>query len=164
MTTPAAIRQATPRDAFAVAALHLQCGREAGAGPDPAFIDRWADAWLADRAARPFWLAEIENRPLGAVGLHIVDELPTLDEHRGLRWAVGSFLYVTPHFRRCGIAGQLVREANAWAAAHSITRVVADLEPLGAAGQGIGRRLGAPGTAASGGLVSARLRQPVTLF
>lgn len=142
MTTPAAIRQATPRDAFAVAALHLQRARELGAPADPGFLDRFADVWLREQAQRPYWLAEIENRPLGGCGLHVITELPEPGLAQPRRWAHGSFVFVTPTFRRCGIGGQLVRRAAAWASAEGLGRVVADVEPLGAAAPGIARRLG----------------------
>ena len=73
---PVVVRPAEPRDAFAVAALHLQAEREAGAQVPPGFLDALADAWLRDRSRRT-WLAEdARHNPLGAVHGTVVRTLP----------------------------------------------------------------------------------------
>ena len=47
------IRRAGAGDALIVAALHLQCARQAGMPAEPGYLDRFADAWLAERPDRP---------------------------------------------------------------------------------------------------------------
>ncbi|WP_409483084.1 N-acetyltransferase family protein [Arsenicicoccus dermatophilus] len=143
MSAAAHVRRARPDDAFAVAAMMLQLGREQGAAPDPEFLDGFADAWLRDSGDRPFWLAEVDRRPLGVAGLTLVAGLPVLGGSRRARWGWLDTIYVTSTFRRCGIGGRLAREVHAWSAAEGLTHLRADLSALGPAAPGIARRLAA---------------------
>ncbi|AKT51791.1 GNAT family N-acetyltransferase [Arsenicicoccus sp. oral taxon 190] len=162
MSAPAHIRRARPHDAFAVAAMAVQIGRERGASPDPEFIDRFADSWLRAEGRHPFWLAEVEKRPLGIAGITLVEQLPSLGGARRARWAQVHTVFVTPTFRRCGIGGQLAREVFAWASAEGLTHLRGDLTELGPAAAGIARRLGARPT--SEGSFESVLKVPATLF
>ena len=162
MSAPAHIRRARPHDAFAVAAMMLQRGRERGASPDPEFIDRFADAWLRSSGSHAYWLAEIEKRPLGIAGVTLVEQLPVLGGPRRSRWGQVHTMFVTPTFRRCGIGGQLAREVFAWSSAEGLTHLRGDLTELGPAAAGISRRLG--GRPAHDGIFESVLRVPATLF
>lgn len=133
------IRRAIGPDAFALAALAVQRGREQGAAPDRAFLARWADAWLADQPARVAWLATDEGVPVGALTARVAPGLPRLGEGECLV-AAEVELYVSAPRRRCGIGARLAHEAIAWAREQGVEAVV-DLAALGAAGPGIGRRL-----------------------
>ena len=95
------IRRATGADAFALAALAVQRGREHGAAPDRAFLARWADAWLADQPARIGWVATDDGAPVGALTARVAPGLPRLGEPA--RLVAGEVdLYVSAPRRRCG--------------------------------------------------------------
>lgn len=154
------IRRATGADAFALAALAVQRGREHGAAPDRAFLARWADAWLADQPARIGWVATDDGAPVGALTARVAPGLPRLGEPA--RLVAGEVdLYVSAPRRRCGIGARLAQEAAAWAREQGVEAVV-DLSALGAAGPGIGRRLVrsrvAAGTPAGAAPISAARR------
>ena len=71
------VARAEPADAFALAALELQLNREQGRPGESGFLDRYADAWLAERDRRPAWVAtSLDGSPLGAIVLFVVDGLP----------------------------------------------------------------------------------------
>lgn len=162
MSTPVDLRRAKPHDAFAVAALHLQLGRELGEVPAPGFLDRWADAWLRDVDRHPAFLAEIVKRPVGLVQLVVVDGLPTLATPAGGRHGTVTTFYVSPTFRRQGIASRLLREVLRWAGSEGLDRLTGDLAGLGSAAPGIARRAGAHPVGST--VVEAALTVPSTLF
>ena len=116
------VRSAEPRDAFAVAALHLQAEREWGQRIPPGFLDTLADAWLRDRS-RQTWLAEDErHNPLGAVHGSLVRKLPS-PRRSSTAWMHLGFLYVTREVRGQGLGEQLLRTVLAWCEAQGVERV-----------------------------------------
>ena len=116
------VRSAEPRDAFAVAALHLQAEREWGQRIPPGFLDTLADAWLRDRS-RQTWLAEDErHNPLGAVHGSLVRKLPS-PRRTSTAWMHLGFLYVTREVRGQGLGEQLLRTVLAWCEAQGVERV-----------------------------------------
>ena len=119
---PVVVRPAEPRDAFAVAALHLQAEREWGQTIPPGFLDTLADAWLRDRA-RHTWLAEdSRHNPLGAVHGTLVRKLPS-PRRASTAWMHVGFLFVTPTARRDGLGEQLLRTALTWCGEQGVDRV-----------------------------------------
>ncbi len=116
------VRSAEPRDAFAVAALHLQAEREWGQRIPPGFLDTLADAWLRDRS-RQTWLAEDErHNPLGAVHGSLVRKLPS-PRRSSTAWMHLGFLYVTREVRGQGLGEQLLRTVLTWCEAQGVERV-----------------------------------------
>ncbi|WP_219107881.1 GNAT family N-acetyltransferase [Austwickia sp. TVS 96-490-7B] len=101
-------------DAFALAALEIQRHREHGCVGEPGFLDRYADAWLAERERRPSWLAKtLDGRPVSAVMLHLVSPLPK-PGRVGRPWAHLTTLYVSRDARRSGVGESLVHAALDW--------------------------------------------------
>lgn len=155
------IRRATPHDAFAVGAMHVQLGREGGAGAEPGFLDRYVDAWLTAHADHPAFLAEADKVPIGLAQVRIVRGLPRLGA-RPEQWAELTTVFVTPQLRHGGIGGRLVREVHRWCAGEGVSRVVVSADVLGAAAPGLARALGAH--PAGSAVYEARLQVPTTLF
>jgi len=127
------VARAEPDDAFRLAALELARNREAGGSGEQGFLERFADAWLAERDRYPSWLASrLDGNPVGALTLTLVPGLPR--PGRVVRpWGSVSTLYVRAEARRQGVGSRLVEEAVAWARAHDVPRLVATPVPGAAA-------------------------------
>lgn len=116
------VRLAEPRDAFAVAALTMQDDRECGATVEPGFLDRFADAWLAD-ADRVTFLAEAEDgRPLGVVTAAVLTKLPS-SRRPDARWLHVSLLFVTQDARGAGLGAALLAALHGWAREQGVVRM-----------------------------------------
>lgn len=125
---PVVVRAAEPRDAFAVAALHIQGDREQGFTPPPGFLDSFADAWLHDRNRRT-WIAETPaGRPLGVVHGTLVRKLPSARRPANA-WFHVSLLFVTADARGQGLGERLVRTLIGWCAEHGVDRVQLNAVP-----------------------------------
>ena len=128
-TTPdVRLREAVPTDAFSVGALHIQAEREQGRVPPPGFLDRFADAWLRDRARRTWVAEESAGRPVGAVHGTRVQGLPGTDGPAPVWFHVG-FLYVAADRRGQGVGERLLRALVGWAAADGVTCLRLDTVP-----------------------------------
>ncbi len=124
------VRTAEPRDAFAVAALHLQAERECGQDIPAGFLDTLADAWLRDRSRRT-WLAEgPRHDPLGAVHGTLLRTMPS-PRRRTTAWMHVGFLYVTRDARGAGLGERLLATVLDWCGSQGVERV--QLEPVGGA-------------------------------
>lgn len=142
------VTRADSGDAFALAALELQLNREQGRRGESGFLDRYADAWLAERDRRPAWLASsLDGSPLGAVMLFVVDGLPR-PGRLSRPWVHVTNLYVTPKARRAGLGDRLLRAGLDWCRDNRALWV--QLAPT-SAGSGLTRRAGF--TAAEGRLL-----------
>ncbi|WP_325107158.1 GNAT family N-acetyltransferase [Segeticoccus sp.] len=127
------IRRAEPADALAVAALHLQLGREQGHAAEPGFLDRHARAWQAQAPHRRTWLAvQNDGKPVGVLVAAVVDQLPRLGCPEGSWWHVSS-LFVTPDARTRGLGERLLRTALQAARQEQVERVALHAVPEAAA-------------------------------
>ncbi len=128
------VARAEPSDAFALAALELQLNREQGR-----VLDRYADAWLAERDRRPAWLAtSLDGSPLGAITLFVVDGLPR-PGRLSRPWVHITNLYVTPAARRFGVGDRLLRSGLDWCRDNRALWVQLSASPPGS---GLYRRAG----------------------
>lgn len=124
----AVVRLAERRDAFAVAALTLQDDRECGATVEPGFLDRFTDAWLADRARVTFLAEAPDGRPLGVVTAAVVTTLPS-SRRPVSRWLHVSLLFVTADARGAGLGARLLDELQQWCARNAVSRVQLNAAP-----------------------------------
>lgn len=116
------IAPATRRDAFAVAALHLQRDLAQGARPEPGFLDRFADWWLRE-SDRATWLATASGGdPVGALSAHVVDDGPRVGRG-GDTWLYVSFLFVAPAHRAGDVPRRLISQAQSSCVQRGLTRV-----------------------------------------
>lgn len=133
------VARADTAAAFALAALELQLNREQGRPGESGFLDRYADAWLAERDRRPAWVAtSLDGSPLGAIVLFVVDGLPR-PGRLSRPWVHVTNLYVTPGARRTGIGDRLLRAALDWCRDNRATWVQVGAS---SAGSGLYRRAG----------------------
>lgn len=116
------VREAVPADAFSVGALHIQDERERGRVVPPGFLDRFADAWLRDRARRTWVVEDARGRPLGVVHGTRVQKLPSADRPADA-WFHVSLLFVTADARGAGLGELLLRALLDWARTDGVTRV-----------------------------------------
>lgn len=122
------IRLALPRDALAIAALTMQDDRECGATVEEGFLDRFAEAWLADRARVTFIAEAPDGRPLGLVTAAIVSKLPSSRRPR-TRWLHVSLLFVTRDARGEGIGSSLLEALRLWGDEHDVDRMQLNAAP-----------------------------------
>jgi GNAT superfamily N-acetyltransferase len=119
---PVVVRPAEPRDAFAVAALHLQAEREDGRTIPPGFLDTLADAWLRDRA-RSTWLAlDAGQNPVGTVHGTLVHTLPSPSRDT-TAWMHVGFLFVSAGARGAGLGTRLMETVLDWCSERGVDRV-----------------------------------------
>lgn len=116
------IRLAQPRDALACAALTMQDDRESGATIEEGLLDRYAQAWLADKARVTFVAEAPDGRPLGMVTAAVVTKLPS-SRRPSHRWLHVSLLFVTQDARGDGIGTSLLEALRLWAGEHHVTRM-----------------------------------------
>ncbi|EAP98976.1 hypothetical protein JNB_02370 [Janibacter sp. HTCC2649] len=122
------IRLALSRDALAVAALTMQDDRESGATIEEGFLDRYAAAWLADRARVTFLAEAPDGRPLGMVTAAVITKLPS-SRRPVSRWLHVSLLFVTPDARGAGIGTSLLEALRFWGGEHDVDRMQLNAVP-----------------------------------
>jgi GNAT superfamily N-acetyltransferase len=120
------IRQATPADAAALAALRweFRAGREPAVEDERAFLAR-CTAWMTRELQGSTWRAWVAvdgDRIVGQVWLDLIEKLPNPVGDRE-RHAYLSNLYVQASARG-GVGTQLLETAIAWARGHAVDRVV----------------------------------------
>ena len=116
------IRLAGQRDALACAALTMQDDRECGARIEPGFLDRYAQAWLADHDRVTFLAVAPDGRPLGMVTAAVLTKLPS-SRRPSARWLHVSLLFVTADARGGGLGTQLLSALRQWALDHDVSRM-----------------------------------------
>lgn len=108
------IRHAAAEDAFIVAALRLQFARDLGVPPERGYLDRVAEAWLADLGDRPTWVAEHEGEHAGFLQTHRVSQLPW-PGRPDVTWLHLDALFVPPPHRDTGVGRALFDAMVVWA-------------------------------------------------
>ncbi len=108
------IRRAGPDDAFVVAALHLQFARELGMPSEQGYLDRFVDAWLADRPDRPTWIAESRGEHAGLLETRRIRALPW-PARADVSWLHVGGLFVAPTCRDRGVGRALTEAMIEWA-------------------------------------------------
>lgn len=117
------IERAVTEDAFVLAAMTLRWDLEGGAPKRAGFLDEFAEAWIAQGAARPAWLAKrADGDPVGfAIGI-LATSLPSLRRPTG-GWLHLSSLYVVPELRGSGLGERMLRQVIDWASHNDLYRV-----------------------------------------
>ncbi|KYH44728.1 GNAT family N-acetyltransferase [Branchiibius sp. NY16-3462-2] len=118
------ITRATRDEALIVAALALQMDLEDDAAtPRSGFLSEYADAWLADSASRPTWLAfGPEGEAIALVQSVLITKLPSL-RRPVVSWLHVAQVFVVPAHRGQGLAGRMLTVLQDWARAHQVDRV-----------------------------------------
>jgi GNAT superfamily N-acetyltransferase len=148
------IRRAGPDDAFVVAALHLQFARDLGMPSEPGYLDRFVDAWLADRPDRPTWVAECGGEHAGLLETRRIRSLPW-PGRADISWLHVGALFVTPGCRDRGVGRALTEAMIEWARTTDVTWVRLNAPDTGA--QEFYERLG---FRSPGRLMEFELRDP----
>src|SRR3954454_2674243 len=107
------VRRAGPDDAFVVAALHLQFARELGMPSEQGYLDRFVDAWLADRPDRPTWIAESRGEHAGLLETRRIRALPW-PGRQDVSWLHVGGLFVAPGCRDRGFGRALAEAKIEW--------------------------------------------------
>lgn len=125
------IERATRDDGLAVAGMVLAMDREDGAAVRPGFLGEYADAWLADFAARPTWLAkQPDGNPVGLLQAALVRKLPSL-RRETTSWVHVSLVYVRPAHRRLGLGESLIGAMIDWGDRTGVERYQLNSTPIG---------------------------------
>ncbi|RLK55189.1 GNAT family N-acetyltransferase [Actinokineospora cianjurensis] len=101
------VRKATDADMVSVALLRRRAGEEDGPVPDPGFEAEFARWWERERSYREFWLAEIDDKPVGFCCLVEVTRMPK-PGIRGGAWGYLSNFFVLPEHRNAGVGAALI--------------------------------------------------------
>ncbi|MDV3221570.1 GNAT family N-acetyltransferase [Intrasporangium sp.] len=113
------VRRAGADDALVVAALHLQFARELGMPSESGYLDRFVDAWLAERPDRPTWVAEARGEHAGILETRRIRALPW-PGRRDVSWLHVGGLFVTPGCRDLGVARALTEAMIEWSRATDV--------------------------------------------
>jgi GNAT superfamily N-acetyltransferase len=107
------IRRAGADDAYIVAALHLQFARELGMPSESGYLDRFVDAWLADRPDRPTWIAESRGEHAGILETRRIRALPW-PGRKDVSWLHVGGLFVASGHRDRGVGRALTEAMIEW--------------------------------------------------
>lgn len=124
------ITRATRDEALIVAALALQMDLEDDAAtPRAGFLTEYADAWLADSARRPTWLAfGPGGEAVGLVQTVLITKLPSL-RRPVVSWLHVGQVFVVPAQRGHGVAGRMLMVLQEWARANQVDRIQLNARP-----------------------------------
>ena len=103
---------------------------------------RWATDfrdWVSASGHR-IWLVEDDGRPVGLLTAHLYEPAPTFEPYT---MVYVDDLYLDPSVRGRGLAGRLLDEVRAWAAASGATEIRAGVLASNAAGHAFWARQGA---------------------
>ena len=106
MTGPT-IRVADEHDVLMLAALRSQWETEKRTSDDPGFEAAFRNWFDAERHHRVFWIALLDEQPVGMVNLMLFDRMPTPGKASG-GWGYLGNMYVQESVRNGGVGGQLV--------------------------------------------------------
>lgn len=101
------IRVADEGDVVALTQLRASWEAEKHTAVDPAFEQRFRDWFEAERSHRIFWIALVDDRPVGMVNLMLFDRMPTPGKPGG-GWGYLANMYVQEADRDAGIGALLV--------------------------------------------------------
>lgn len=107
------IRRAGADDALVVAALHLQFARDLGMPAELGYLDRFARAWLTERADRPTWIAESGGEHAGILETRRIRPMPW-PGRPDVSWLHVGALFVVPAHRDRGVGRALTEAMIEW--------------------------------------------------
>jgi GNAT superfamily N-acetyltransferase len=123
------VRRAGDADVRAFLRLRRQSRVEqVGEITDDTFEAALEDWYWRERERRAFWLAEIEDVPIGATNLMIFDRMPVPGRATG-RWAYLANMYVVADQRNLGVGGELLAAVLDHARQLDLVRVVLSPSP-----------------------------------
>lgn len=108
------IRRAGADDALVVGALHLQLARERGMPSEVGYLDRFVDAWLAERPDRPTWIAQSRGEHAGLLETRRIRTLPW-PGRADASWLHVGALFVAPGHHDRGVGRALTEAMIEWA-------------------------------------------------
>jgi GNAT superfamily N-acetyltransferase len=118
------IRVAGADDVKRLAGLRQRWTAETrGDGDDASFEARFTQRYQAESRRRRFWLAEIDQEPVGMVNLVTFERMPRLGHHAG-RWGHLGNMFVVPEHRRRGVGALLLTAVLGHASDLGLERIV----------------------------------------
>jgi GNAT superfamily N-acetyltransferase len=126
VTQPVALVRVARGDADVEAMTELRrrwTEERRGVGADPGFAGRFRAWFQAEAHQRTFWLALLDDAPIGMTNLLTFERMPGPEIDAG-RWGYLGNMYVAPEHRDAGIGRQLLDAVVAHADAHGLERIV----------------------------------------
>lgn len=127
-TSQSIVRSATLNDVATLARLRYALRASTGKVTEPQvdFITRciaWMEPRLKQPAAWHCWVAEIDQRLVGAMWLQLIEKIPN-PQGKAENLAYISNFFVETEARGGGVGSQLLRTAIDWCQAHDVSEVV----------------------------------------
>ena len=122
--TGAVIRRAEDADLPGLARLRRESSADQdGHHADPSFEERFAAWYARESSRRIIWLAEVDDRLVGAMNLAIFERMPRPGRAPS-RWGYLGNAFVLAAYRNRGIGGQLLGAVLGYASENGFARVV----------------------------------------
>ena len=113
------IRQAEERDLPALISLRRQWTGE----DDPTFAARWEEWYRREQDRRVFWIAELDDMPIGTTNLMIFERMPRPGAPSG-QWGYLANMFVVEEHRDRGVGTAMITALIDYARSRQLVRIV----------------------------------------